>query len=192
VRVPVGRSAFAALLTLLGCSPRPVPTGALAYPVLVLESYGPAVYPDEVAFCTTNERGQDRYRSMVLMDAKGVRYSVATAIAKSRDKAWIFDLAGNAPVHMEVTLKREEAMSLAQAKSWIAAHVQAKWSYLDLVEGGHARALAGLQTDATFDSILQRFAGPYSARSVEAEAQRVADERAAEWLAQHPAGKPPR
>ena len=37
---------------------------------------------------------------------------------------------------MEVTLKREESMSLARAKGWIAAYVQVTWSYLDLLEGG--------------------------------------------------------
>ncbi len=67
-----------------------------------------------------------------------------------------------------------------------------KRSYLDLLEGGRARALAGLQADATFDAILQRFACPYSARTVEAEAQRVADERTGGSAGQHPAGQPPR
>jgi hypothetical protein len=64
-------SALAVPLAFLGCAPEPVPARFLAYPVLVLESYGPVVYPDEAAFCTTTENGQDRYRSITLMDAKG-------------------------------------------------------------------------------------------------------------------------
>jgi len=79
---------------LLGCAPRTFPARALAYPVLVLESYGPAVYADEAAFCTTNENGQDRYRRLVLMDAKGLRYSVERAVPAARDKPWFMDLAG--------------------------------------------------------------------------------------------------
>jgi len=172
------QSVFAALLALLGCAPKPIPAGALTYPVLVLQSYGPAVYADEAAFGTTTENGQDRYRSMALMDAKGLRYRVATAVAISRDKPWMLDLAGNAPVHMEVTLKAEGAMDLAEAKAWITAHIQAKGDYLDLIDGGRTRALAELQADATLDAIFVRFAGPYSAKTVRATVQKEAEERA--------------
>ncbi|MCY2987853.1 MAG: hypothetical protein NTY19_08335, partial [Planctomycetota bacterium] len=191
-------SALAVPLAFLGCAPKPVPARLLAYPVLVLESYGPAVYPDEAAFCTTTENGQDRYRSMTLMDATGRRYSVAKAMAKSRDKHWIRDLAGNAPVHMDVSLKPEEAMNLAEAKTWISSHIQAKSDYLDLIDGGRAQALADLQADATLDSVFLRFAGPYSVKTVLAKAQKEADERAGvsecggASAVEHPGRKPSR
>lgn len=127
---------------------------------------------------------------MTLMDATGRRYSVAKAMAKLRDKHWILDLARNAPVHMEVSLKPEEAMNLAEAKTWISSHIQAKSDYLDLIDGGRAQALADLQTDATLDSIFLRFAGPYSVKTVFAKVQKEADERAGVSAVEHPGRKP--
>ncbi|HJW08358.1 MAG TPA: hypothetical protein VJ483_01920 [Holophagaceae bacterium] len=180
------RSLFAALLALLGCAPKPVPPESLAIPVLAMESHGPVVYADATALCTTTERGQDHFGGMELLDARGGRYCVATAIAKAHDRAWILDLAGNAPVHMALTLKPEGALTLAEAKRWIGAHISAHADYLDQLEGGRARALKELQAEPSLDAIFARFAGPWSFQSVLAETQRQADARAGVGPRPHP------
>ncbi len=171
------RSAFTALLTLLGCAPKPVPARALTYPVLALESHGPVVYADEAAFCTTTENGQDHYRLMVVMDAKGMRYTVTEAMVQSRATPWILDLAGNAPIRMKLSLRPEKAMSLEEARLLIAAHIRAKGDYLDLLDGGRSRALAELESDGTFQAVLSRFAGPYAFKTVLARTQEEAYRR---------------
>lgn len=186
------RSAFTALLALLGCAPKPVPARALTYPVLALEGYGPAVYADEAAFCTTTENGQDRYRLMVVMDAKGVRYTVTEAVVESRSSPWILDLAGNAPIRMSLTLKPEKAMSLEEAKLLIAAHVRAKGDYLDQIDGGRPRALLALESDGSFQAVLDRFAGPYAFKAVLARTQGEADRRAGVAPGPHPRSEPRR
>lgn len=159
--------------------------------MLALETHRPAVYADEATFRTT-EIGQDRYRLMVFMDAKGVRYTVTGAVVQSRTTHWTLDLAGNAPIRMNLTLKPERAMSLEEAKLLIADHIRAKGDYLDLLDGGRPRALAGLQSDGTFQAVLSRFAGPCAVETVRAETQREADRRSGVSPDEHDRSVPPR
>jgi hypothetical protein len=170
-------SAFAALLALLGCAPRPVSAERLAYPVLAFESHGPVVYADVNAFCTTTENGQDKYRTLEVLDLRGTRYAVEKVLAAKRSTPWFMDLAGNAPVRLELSLKPLATLDLAAAKAAIAAHIQARGNYLDQVDGGRGKVIAELQAEPSLESLFARFAGPRSFRAVLAETQRVADAR---------------
>jgi hypothetical protein len=171
-------SAFAAVLALLGCAPKPVPAARLAYPVMAFESHGPVVYPDAKAFCTTTENGQEKYRDLAILDVKGRLYVVTQAMAVNRSTHWIMDLAGNAPVTMDVLLRPDRTLDLPGAKARIVACIDARGHYLDLVEGGRGRVVAELQADPSLDAVFARFAGPRSSEAVLAETQRQADARA--------------
>lgn len=170
-------SALAAVLALLGCVPKPVPAARLTYPVMAFESHGPVVYPDEKAFCTTTERGQEKFRNLEILDVKGRPYVVTQATAVKRSTHWIMDLAGNASVTMDVQLRPGRTLDLPGAKERVAACILACADYLDQVEGGRARVVAELQAEPSLDTVFVRFAGPRSFQAVLAETQRQADAR---------------
>ncbi len=170
-------SAFAALLALLGCAPRPVDASKLAYPVLAFESHGPVVYGDVNAFCTTTENGQDRYRTLEVLDLRGTRYAVDKVLAARRSTPWIMDLAGNAPLRLELSLKPLATLDLPAAKAAIAAHIQARGDYLDQVDGGRGKVIAEVQAEPSLESLFARFAGPRSFKTVLVETQTWADAR---------------
>jgi len=175
---PSGRgSVLAALLALLGCAPKPVPAERLAYPVMAFESHGPIVYADAAALCTTTALGQGKYRTLEVLDLRGTRYAVVKVLATKRSTPWFMDLAGTAPVHMELSLKPLATLDLPAAKAAIAAHIQAHGNYLDQVDGGRGKVLAEVQAEPSLESLFARFAGPRSFKTVLAETQAWADAR---------------
>lgn len=174
---PGRSSVFAALLALLGCAPKPVPAERLAYPVLAFESHGPVVYADVNAFSTTTELGQGKYHTLEVLDLRGTRYAVDQVLAAKRSTPWIMDLAGNAPLRLELSLKPLATLDLPAAKAAIAAHIQAHGDYLDQVDGGRGKVIAELQAEPSLERIFMRFAGPRSFKTVLAETQAWADAR---------------
>ncbi len=169
-------SAFAALLALLGCAPRPVDASKLAYPVLVFTSTGPEPRADATSLCTTTQLQLDTYYGLEVLDLKGRRYTVTEVHAASKPSFWK-NLTGTAPMLVDLRLKPGPALDLAGAKATIASHVMAEGSFLESAEGGRARILATLNADPDLGTIFRRFGTEWSSGAIRDSIQRESDTR---------------
>jgi len=169
-------SIFAALLTLLGCAPKPVDASKLAYPVLVFTSTGPEPRADATSFCTTTQLQLDAYFGLEVMDLKGRRYTVTEVKTASKPSFWK-NLTGTAPMLVDLRLKPGPALDLAGAKAYVASRVMAEGAFLEHVEGGRARLIATMNADPDLGTIFRRFGMEWSSAAIRESIQRESDDR---------------
>ncbi len=167
---------MAALLALLGCTPKPVNETQLAYPVLVFTSSGPEPRADATALCTTTQLQLDAYYGLEVMDLKGRRYTVMEVKTASKPSFWS-NLTGTAPMLVSLKLKPGPALDLAAAKAYIGSRVMAEGSFMENVEGGRARILATLNADPDLGTIFRRFGMEWSSAAIRESIQRESDAR---------------
>ena len=168
--------AFAALLALLGCAPKPVDASKLAYPVLVFTSTGPEPRADATSFCTTTQLQLDAYFGLEVMDLKGRRYTVTEVKTASKPSFWK-NLTGTAPMQVDLRLKPGPVLDLPAAKAYIGSRVMAEGSFMENVDGGRAKILATLNADPDLGTIFRRFGMEWSSEAIRASIQRESDAR---------------